>query len=125
MSRTRSTSRAESAADLVVRAVQPNVNIQSSTIIRASSPDKMSETSKTGVYAVRAQEVVSIHRGELERQDFGMAGLLGLACVITCVFTSVLTTLFTGLSSGGVSSFSRPSYRAEPSSSSSTTSEQS
>lgn len=63
----------------------------------------MSDTSKTGVYAVRAQEVVSINQGDLERQDFGIVGLLGLACVITCVYSSVVTTLATGISSGGVS----------------------
>ncbi|ORY92563.1 amino acid/polyamine transporter I [Leucosporidium creatinivorum] len=58
------------------------------------------EVPKTGVYATRAEEVVD-EPVTLEKHDFGLLGLLGLACIVTCVFTSVLTTLATGLTSGG------------------------
>ncbi|CED83506.1 potential choline and nitrogen mustard permease [Phaffia rhodozyma] len=43
---------------------------------------------KTGVYAVRAVEVVSDAGGELERRNFGTAGLRGLACILSTCVTS-------------------------------------
>lgn len=69
----------------------------------------MSDVEKTGVYRARAEEAID-EPVQLERHDFGVIGLLGLACIVTCVFTSVLTTLAAGLTSGGVSDW--PAGRA-------------